>query len=223
MSGGVRTFRGTSLLAVDSYLVPAHEAVAELEVKRSRFRCRLVRVDCEEAARAVIADERRAHGTAGHHCSAFVLGPGAETVRSSDDGEPSGTAGPPILDALRGAGLSDAVAVVSRWFGGTLLGTGGLVQAYGDATRAALAVAGSRRRGLRRRLEVTVDLATVGRLEDLLRREGADVCVDYGPAAATMVATAPGDADRLQNVILAATGGRAQISVLPPIWVDLPS
>lgn len=202
--------------------MPAREAVAEIEVKRSRFRCRVVRVDSDEAARAVIADERRVHGTAGHHCSAFVLGPDAATVRSSDDGEPSGTAGPPILDALRGAGLSDTVAVVSRWFGGTLLGTGGLVQAYGDATRAALAMAGSRRRALRRRLEISVDLATVGRLEDLLRREGADVGVDYGPAAATMVATASGDADRLPNVIMTATGGRAEISVLPPTWVDLP-
>jgi uncharacterized YigZ family protein len=212
----------TNLLGVESYLVPAREAVAEIEVKRSRFRCRLVRIASEEAARAVIADERRTQNTAGHHCSALVVGPGAKTVRSSDDGEPSGTAGPPILDALRGAGLSDVVAVVSRWFGGTLLGTGGLVQAYGDATRAALVTAGSRRRALSRRLEITVDLATVGRLEDLLLREGADVRVDYGPGAATMVATAPGDPDRLQNVIMTATGGRAVISSLSPTWVDLP-
>lgn len=201
--------------------MPAREAVAEIEAKRSRFRCRVVRVDSEEAARALIAEERRTQGTAGHHCSAFVLGPGAETVRSSDDGEPSGTAGPPILDALRGAGLSDVVAVVSRWFGGTLLGTGGLVQAYGDATRAALSVCGSRRRSLRRRLQVTVDLATVGRLEELLRREGASVDLDYGPAAATLVMTALGDDDRLSSLIMTATGGRAEISTLPATWIDL--
>lgn len=212
----------TSLLAVESYLVPARDAVAEIEVKRSRFRCRLVRVDTEEAARVVVAEERRTQGTAGHHCSAFVVGPEGRTVRSNDDGEPSGTAGPPMLDALRGAGLSDVVAVVSRWFGGTLLGTGGLVQAYGDATRAAVAEAGSRRRALRQRLQITVDLAAAGRLEDVLRREGADVRVDYGPAAATILATADGDADRLPNLIMTATSGRAEVSALSPAWIDLP-
>jgi uncharacterized YigZ family protein len=213
---------------VDSYLVPAREGAAELEVRRSRFRARVVRVATEEAARAVIAEERRAHSTAGHHCSAFALGSGGHTVRSSDDGEPSGTAGPPILDALRGAGpdgagLSDAVAVVSRWFGGTLLGTGGLVQAYGDATRAALQEAGSRRRELRHRLGIEVDLATVGRLEDLLRREGAGVRVEYGSAGARILAaTRAQDVDRLRTVIMTTTGGTAGIADLPTTWVDLP-
>ena len=151
-SAASRPGRRTSLLGVAPYLVPAREATAEIEVKRSRFRSRVVRVETEEAARAVIAEERRVYGTAGHHCSAFVLGPTAATVRSNDDGEPSGTAGPPILDALRGEDLSDVVAVVTRWFGGTLLGTGGLVQAYGDATRAALVPAGTCVRRLRLRL-----------------------------------------------------------------------
>ncbi len=209
---------------MESYLVPAREGAAEIEVKRSRFRARVVRVQTEEAARAVITEERRAHGTAGHHCSAFVLGPGGSTVRSSDDGEPSGTAGPPILDALRGAGLSDAVAVVSRWFGGTLLGTGGLVQAYGDATRAALQDAGNRRRELRHRLGIEVDLATVGRLEDLLRREGAGVRVEYRSAGATILAAARAqDLDRLRTVIMTTTGGSAGIADLPATWVDLPA
>lgn len=209
--------------------MPAREGAAEIEVKRSRFRARVVRVETEDAARAVIADERRVHGTAGHHCSAFVLGPGGATVRSSDDGEPSGTAGPPILDALRGAGplgagLSDAVAVVSRWFGGTLLGTGGLVQAYGDAARAALQDAGSRQRELRHRLGIEVDLAIVGRLEDLLRREGAGVRVEYGAAGARILAAARArDVDRLRTVIMATTNGSAGIAELPPTWVDLPA
>ncbi len=226
MKGGVSRFLGrgapASLQAVESYLVPAREATAELEVKRSRFRCRLVRVETEEAARAVIAEERGTHGTAGHHCSAFVLGPTATTVRSSDDGEPSGTAGPPILDALRGAGLSDVVAVVSRWFGGTLLGTGGLVQAYGDATRAGLELAGRRRRELRHRLEVTVDFGAAGRLEDLLRREAAGVEVDYHSTHATLRAAAPARSlDRLRAMIMTATGGTAELRALDPRWVDL--
>ena len=85
---------------------------------------------------------RAQHWDARHHCSAFVLGPRSELQRSSDDGEPAGTAGAPMLEVLRGAGVSDVAAVVTRWFGGTLLGAGGLVRAYGDAVRAALAEAG---------------------------------------------------------------------------------
>lgn len=200
--------------------MPARDATAEIEVKRSRFLCRVARVESEEEARAVIAEERRAYGTAGHHCSAFILGSDAATTRSNDDGEPSGTAGPPILDALQGAQLSDVVAVVTRWFGGTLLGTGGLVQAYGDATRAALRVAGTRRRELRRRLETTVDFAIAGRLEDQLRRV-ATVEADYDTGLPRLrAAVAPADLEAVTTVILTASNGSARITELSPVWVD---
>lgn len=211
-------------LAVDSYLVPAREATAEIDVKRSRFHCRVVRVATENAARAIIAEERRAYGTARHHCSAFVLGPDASMARSNDDGEPSGTAGPPILEALHGAGLSDTVAVVTRWFGGTLLGTGGLVQAYGDATRSALDRAGSRRRELRRRVQAAVDYAAVGRLEDQLRRLASAVEVDYSPGGSQTpvirVAYSPEDRGEVLAMIMTGTGGTAVITDLEPSWVD---
>lgn len=200
--------------------MPARDATAEIEVKRSRFLCRVARVESEHDARTVIAEERRAYGTAGHHCSAFILGPDGATLRSNDDGEPPGTAGPPILDALQGAQLSDVVAVVTRWFGGTLLGTGGLVQAYGDATRAALRVAGTRRRELRQRLETTVDFAIAGRLEDQLRRIAA-IEVDYDtglPRLRAAVATA--DLEDVNTLILTASNGSARITELSPSWVD---
>lgn len=200
--------------------MPARDATAEIEVKRSRFLCRVARVESEDDARAVIAEERRAYGTAGHHCSAFILGPDAGTLRSNDDGEPSGTAGPPILDALQGAQLSDVVAVVTRWFGGTLLGTGGLVQAYGDATRATLAVAGTRRRELRQRLGTTVDFAIAGRLEDQLRRI-AGIEVDYDTGLPRLrVAVQAAHLDEVTALILTASNGSATITELSPIWVD---
>ena len=129
-----------------SYRTLAATGVAEIEVSRSRFLAEASRVETEEDARAAIVRVRRAHPDARHHCTAFVLGPRREIERSNDDGEPSGTAGAPILDTLRGADLTDAVVVVTRWFGGTLLGTGGLARAYGDAARAALEAAGIRRR-----------------------------------------------------------------------------
>ncbi len=113
---------------------------AATEVRRSRFLAALARTDTEEQARAFVADRRRTHPDARHHCTAFVLaGDGAQPrERTSDDGEPSGTAGQPMLDVLRGADLVDVTAVVTRWFGGVKLGTGGLVRAYSDAVVAAL-------------------------------------------------------------------------------------
>src|SRR5690606_33095353 len=105
----------------------AADGEAEIEVKRSRFLCTLRRVGTEADARAVVEEMRRQHWDARHHCSAFVLGPDGALQRSSDDGEPAGTAGAPMLEVLRGHGVSDVVAVVTRWFGGVLLGAGGLV------------------------------------------------------------------------------------------------
>ena len=122
-----------------SYVTVARDATAEVEDRGSRFLCTLRRVATEDDARALVAALRREHGDARHHCSAFVLGADGAIQRSSDDGEPAGTAGAPMLDVLRGAGLSDVAAVVTRWFGGTLLGAGGLVRAYSDAVRGAVA------------------------------------------------------------------------------------
>ena len=120
-----------------SYLTIAGDGVAEIEVSRSRFRCALVRVDDEMSARSVVEQARKEHWNARHHCSAYILGPGRSIERAQDDGEPPGTGGAPMLEVLRGREVSDIVAVVTRWFGGTLLGTGGLTRAYADAVRAA--------------------------------------------------------------------------------------
>ena len=150
-----------------TYRVPRRAAQAEIEVKRSRFLCTLERVEDEQSARALVDRLRREHWDARHHCSAFVVGtPPVPVERSSDDGEPAGTAGAPMLEVLRGAGLSDTAVVVTRWFGGTLLGAGGLVRAYGDAVRAAVARAGLLERRLRSEVEVDLDHAEAGRVED---------------------------------------------------------
>lgn len=112
----------------------------ELEIKRSRFLATVVRIDSPEQARETINVRRAELPDARHHCTAFVVGvPGsAPALHSSDDSEPSGTAGRPILDVLLGIGITDAVAIVTRYFGGTLLGTGGLVRAYSGAVKEAL-------------------------------------------------------------------------------------
>ncbi len=122
-------------------LIPAAAARAEIRVVNSRFLAQLLPTGDVAAARRAIADVRAALPDATHHVYAYVIGHGATTTLGmSDDGEPSGTAGRPVLAVLRGSGLGDATLVVTRWFGGTLLGTGGLVHAYGGAARAVLDV-----------------------------------------------------------------------------------
>ena len=110
----------------------------EIVEKRSRFICTLAHVSDEEEAAAFIGSVRKKYYDARHNCSAYILGCQREITRSSDDGEPSGTAGRPMTDVLAGAELSYTAAVVTRYFGGTLLGTGGLIRAYSQAVKAAL-------------------------------------------------------------------------------------
>lgn len=122
------------------YPVPAEEVRAETEVSKSRFLAVLVPAASEEAAHDLVRQLREAHPEASHHCYAFLVGaPGtSRSVGFSDDGEPHGTAGRPMLDVLSHSGLGDLACVVVRWFGGTKLGKGGLVRAYGGAVEAAL-------------------------------------------------------------------------------------
>ena len=115
------------------------EAVGEFEDRRSRFIAQLVHVEGEKDADAFIAEVRARHHDARHNVPAWILSDGRE--RCSDDGEPSRTSGMPTLEVLRGAGLADVCCVVTRYFGGTLLGPGGLVRAYTAATQAAVAAA----------------------------------------------------------------------------------
>ncbi len=162
-------------MSADSYRTVQRRAEARIEVRRSVFCATVAPVADEADARALVEEARRSHHDARHHCSAFVLGPDARVERSNDDGEPAGTAGAPMLEVLRGAGLSDVAVVVTRWFGGTLLGAGGLVRAYGDSVREVLPLAGVRTRELVRIAEVVVDVGDAGRVEAGLRGRGAAV------------------------------------------------
>ena len=159
------------------WLPRGFSAETELEVKRSRFITRLARADDEEAARAVIAAVRSAHPTARHHCLAFIVDvPDAQPVeRSSDDGEPAGTAGMPMLEVLRGSGVSNVVAVVTRYFGGVLLGTGGLVRAYSDAVAQALDGTPRVRPVVRQLVGLEVAASEAGRVQGALMNRGVDV------------------------------------------------
>ena len=112
---------------------------AEIVEKKSRFIANLFYVASVEEAEEKLNEIRKKYYDAKHNCFAYVLGVNAETAKSSDDGEPQGTAGHPMLDILKGNNLTNCIAIVTRYFGGTLLGTGGLVRAYSDSLKAAIA------------------------------------------------------------------------------------
>jgi uncharacterized YigZ family protein len=204
------------------YETIAEPVDAEIEISRSRFLTRLERVDGEAGAREVIAAARAAHPRARHHCSAFVLGPGQRTQRSNDDGEPGGTAGAPMLDALVSAGLSDVVAVVTRYFGGVLLGAGGLTRAYRAAVAEAVRVAPRVGRAQRRELRVSTGYDVAAQLEAEARRRGWALG-DAAYSDAVVRAYLVPEADRAALAELAAelSAGSAEIAVGEIAYVDL--
>jgi uncharacterized YigZ family protein len=206
--------------------------VHELEIKRSRFIGCLARVSTEDHAREFIAGLRRQHHDARHVCSAFILGPDRDVMRSSDDGEPAGTAGVPMLEALAlrdtggGRELSDVCAVVVRYFGGIKLGAGGLVRAYSDAVSAVLDTTWTRTRQRMVLAGVEAPHAEAGRWENELRSAGFAVQdTGYGPSSATVRVALPDDgrsgeafAARLASI----TAGAGTFRTLGTEWVDLP-
>lgn len=141
----------------------------EIVVTKSRFIADVAPAGSLEDADSIVATARKEFWDARHHCTALVIGPNGDTQRSNDDGEPGGTAGAPMLAVLRGSGLTDLVAVVTRYFGGTLLGAGGLVRAYGRAVSAALEQARLLARVEMARNDVVVPVAEAGRADHLLR------------------------------------------------------
>lgn len=139
--------------------------------KKSRFIGLAVPVSSEEEALAVIEEEKRRYRDARHHCSAFCTGVERPLERANDDGEPSGTAGKPILEVITGNKLLNTVIVVTRYFGGTLLGTGGLVRAYAKAAKEAVEDAGIVTMGLGCRLRTGCDYQAAGKIQYFLETE----------------------------------------------------
>jgi uncharacterized YigZ family protein len=205
----------------DSYRTVAADGEAEIEVRNSRFLCTVRRVADEPAARDLVARLRKEYWDARHHCSAFVLGPDGAVQRSSDDGEPAGTAGAPMLEVLRGAGVSDVAVVVTRWFGGTLLGAGGLVRTYSDAVRAGLDTVGTLRRDLVLERALELDHADAGRVESELRLRGVTVLdVAWTDRVRLVLGVAPDGLGRLAALVAELTQGAGELTGAGERWVD---
>ncbi|MET3902895.1 YigZ family protein [Paenarthrobacter sp. 4246] len=204
----------------------------ELEIRRSRFITVLRRSPDEETARSLVSDLRREFHDARHHCSAFVIGPDRMIQRSSDDGEPSGTAGIPMLEALvkretspRVTDLSDVSVVVVRYFGGILLGAGGLVRAYSESVSAGLDQAPLVHRRRLRLCAIDVPHAEAGRLENELRGAGYVMAdTGYEPQHAVLQLALPDEATAISEArarLASLTAGHLELRPQGTEWVDV--
>lgn len=184
----------------------------EIEEKKSRFIAHIKPVTTIDEATSFIAEIKKEYWDARHNCSAFVLGPNSEITRSSDDGEPSGTAGKPILEVLTGEGLTDVVCVVTRYFGGTLLGTGGLIRAYTQATKEGLANSVIIEKRLGMMLSLGMDYTTEGKMRYFLADNGLAIHeAIYTDVVELLVIVDIGDVDAFTKKATEHVNGRIQI------------
>lgn len=181
----------------------------EYEEKKSRFIATLRPVNSIEEAASFIEEMKKRYWDARHNCSAYVIGRNNEITRCSDDGEPSGTAGRPMLEVLTGADLHNAAVVVTRYFGGTLLGTGGLVRAYTQAVKEGIAnsVSAVERDG--ERLMLGLEYGDVDRVLNYLKTKGLSLeNSDYGADVTMELIVASEKADAFIKEVIELTAGR---------------
>lgn len=182
----------------------------EIVEKKSRFLADIRLVHSEEEALAFLEEIRKKYWDARHHCFAYVIGEHREIVRCSDDGEPGGTAGRPMLDVLLGEDLYNTAVVVTRYFGGTLLGTGGLVRAYSRAVQEALksCVILEKRHGVR--LEIRGDYTDLGKIQYILgQRKIPLLGSEYTDRVLLEVILPKAEERDLLKALTEATGGKA--------------
>lgn len=193
----------------DSYRVLLKGGQGEYEEKKSRFIATVQKCESEEEASAFIEEMKKKYWDARHNCSAYCIGARGELTRCSDDGEPSGTAGRPMLEVLTGSGIRNVAVVVTRYFGGVLLGTGGLVRAYTRAVQEGLkdCVIGRMRAGYE--VEVHTDYNSIGKILYLLGNVGIEpVSSDYTDKVSLRLLVPVEQADRLQAQMVEVTGGK---------------
>ncbi|MCS6826538.1 MAG: YigZ family protein [Caldilinea sp.] len=198
------------------YLVPAAVWRVEEEIKRSRFITTIGYAPTVEEARGFIASVRREFSDAHHNCWAYVVGPPGATAQigMSDDGEPHGSAGRPMLTVLLHSGVGDICAVVTRYFGGVLLGVGGLVRAYSGGVQLALSSLPTRRRVPTVLLDVLLDYSAVTLLQRLLPTyEAGIVAQEFGVDAGFRIELPVSRLDAFCDALIEATHGQALLEV----------
>lgn len=203
----------------EDYLLLIKGAEAELVEKKSRFIATVRPAASEEEAAAFIEEMKKKYYDARHNCSAFVIGSRAQITRSSDDGEPGGTAGRPMLEVLLGSGIRNVAAVVTRYFGGTLLGTGGLVRAYSGVLKEALLKCETARQHFGVRLKIKTDYNAAGKIQYILSGKNIHIEDSVYAADVEMTVIAPVEEyDRLCKEIVEVTSARVELEEIGRLY-----
>ncbi len=203
----------------DRYRILWKGGQGELTEKRSRFIATTEPVSSEEEALAFVERMRKKYWDARHNCYAWVIGEQGRLQKCSDDGEPAQTAGRPMLDVLLGQEIRDACVVVTRYFGGILLGTGGLVRAYSGAVQEGLKNSRIIEKCPGRRLTVSADYAGIGKIQYILAQRKIPVLdTRYTEKVEIAVMVPEEDVGRLKAEITEGTSGRAVMETGEPVW-----
>lgn len=206
----------------EPYKIVEQGGNGEIEEKKSRFIANVSPVETEEEALAFIEMMKKKYWDARHNCYAYVMGERAQLMRFSDDGEPSGTAGKPILEVLLGTEVRNAVIVVTRYFGGTLLGTGGLVRAYTQAAQAGMAASVIRQMRYGTLLRIITDYNGIGRIQYLLGMRKIVIEEPEYTDVVTLKVKVPYEEEAaVRKEITEATAGKAQIEKIVSAYYQL--
>lgn len=203
---------------LEPYKIIAYGGTGEIEEKKSRFIAHVASASTEEEALAFIEAQKKQFWDARHNCYAYVLGEQAQTMRFSDDGEPAGTAGRPILEVLMNSGIRNLVVVVTRYFGGVLLGTGGLVRAYTKAAQAGLAASDVRTMCYGYEISLVTDYNGIGKIQYLLGQRGISMESDYAEQVKVQFKVPYEDKETVIHGVTEVTAGKVEIVVSDPLY-----
>lgn len=205
------------------YRTVAAYGEAEIEIQKSRFIAYVDRAEDEMAAVAFIEKIRKQHWNATHNCAAYIAGEHDQYQKADDDGEPSGTAGKPMLEVLKKMGLKDTVVVVTRYFGGIKLGAGGLIRAYGKCAAAGVRAAALIERRLHTQVAVELEYTLLGGVENQLHNQGYTISDrQFTDKIVLVVLAKAGEEETLEAKLIDWTNGRAVLARLDTVYVDVP-
>lgn len=203
----------------DSYIKLIKGGEGEIVEKKSRFIGQIEPVNSEEEAYAFVEKIKKKHYDARHNCFAFSIGEKMPLLRFSDDGEPQGTAGKPILEVINGSGIHNICIVVTRYFGGTLLGTGGLVRAYGGAVKEGLANSVVIEKTYGTLLEIRTDYTGLGKIQYQLAQKGIDIldCI-YAEDVCVQAPVPVSRIEEIEKCITQVTGGKGRMQRIRELY-----
>jgi len=206
---------------LSSYLTVNHEGNHEINIQKSRFIGYIKRVESEAEAQTFIQAIRKKHHDATHNCFAYMIGENDQIQKANDDGEPSGTAGVPILEVIKKQALKNTAVVITRYFGGVKLGAGGLIRAYSRATAEAIKMTGVVKRQLMQIFKVTVDYSLIGKLENDIHRSNYVLAhTEYLENVSFHIYVAIDQTESFKQWIVDLTNDQATIAELDQTYIE---